>query len=173
MKKALILGGFALFLIGCGTQGNPKPGLQSDGSTYAGLYLQGVARGEYTSVLVNVGDLKITADGQELALSFSKETPDLAATGATSLANFRVPKGAQNIEVALRLDDWGGFEYGGDVSAKGAGYIDVRNPVMRFQAPVSWLQERGHAVVAFDRSRSLVPVSAGRLALVPQMQVLY
>jgi hypothetical protein len=172
MKKTIIPGALALFLAGCG-QSAVKPGLQSDGSVQATLYLQGVEPGHYTSVLVDVGSLKVAADGKELAVVFRKGTPDLAAAGSTAIGSFRIPNGTQNIDVTLRFDGWGGFEYGGDTSAKGAGDIDARVPAIHFQAPASWLYQRGHAVVSFDLSRSLVPVAAEHLALVPQFQVLY
>jgi hypothetical protein len=172
MKKTLIPGALALVVAGCG-QSQVRPGLQSDGSVQATLYLQGVEPGQYTSVLIDIGSLKIAADGKDLAVVFRRGTPDLAAAGSTAIGSFRIPAGAQNVDVTLRLDDWGGFEYGGDVSAKGAGDIDVRVPAIHFQAPVSWISQRGHAVVSFDLSRSLVPVAAEHLALVPQFQVLY
>ncbi|MGZ6142148.1 MAG: hypothetical protein ACXWLM_02360 [Myxococcales bacterium] len=171
MNKTLMVLAAAI-LAACGSQ-EIKPGLQADGTVQAELLLKGATPGGYTTVLLDVGDVKVMADGVALPLVFSTRRPNLAAGGTSPVATFRVPKGAQNIDVTVRLDDFGGFVYGGDLAPRGSGMIDARNQVVHFTAKAAWLYDRGHAVVVFDLARSLQPMAAERLAFLANAQIQY
>jgi hypothetical protein len=78
-----------------------------------------------------------------------------------------VPEGVDRVKVEVEFDDFGGYE-----EASGAGVIDTRGAPLRFEAPLAYLAERGHAVVHLDLGQSLQAQGEGRL-LLPSLDVRY
>ncbi|HLT30153.1 MAG TPA: hypothetical protein VK013_08915 [Myxococcaceae bacterium] len=145
----------------------PEPGVTQQGLR-ATLRLQGIGIGAYTAVLGQIRSVEVRVDGVEQEVRLERGSVDLARTGhAWKLATFTIPDGAREVSVALRFDDFGGYE-----SSAGAGMVDLRVPPLRFSAPAENFIEHRHAVVHLDVARSLLDRGEGRL-LLPSFQVHY
>ncbi|HEX8820160.1 MAG TPA: hypothetical protein VF794_09565 [Archangium sp.] len=178
MKKLMLsaLGAAFLCLAGCGGEARteatgPRPDFPEDlqGQRFE-LRLKGVNNPGYTSALVQVRRLTVTSvDGQPLA-SRLKTRQALELTNPEHshlLGRFVVPEGVERVNVEVELDDFGGYE-----GASGGGVIDTRVAPLRFEAPVAYLAERGHAVVHLDLGQSLQTLGESRL-LLPSLDVRY
>jgi hypothetical protein len=73
----------------------------------------------------------------------------------------------EKVRVEVELDDFGGYE-----GTSGGGVIDTRVAPLRFEAPVTYLAERGHAVVHLDLGQSLQAQGEAKL-LLPSLDVRY
>jgi hypothetical protein len=124
------------------------------------------------AVLLQVASLEVTADGKALPVSLAAEPMDLVNQNEAFLAGrFQVAHAVTRVHVKLKLDSFGGWE-----NPNGAGSIDARGAAIEFDAPVSSLEQRHHAVVQVDVSRSLVDVGRageGRKLFLPQLEVAY
>ncbi|MFL5350106.1 MAG: hypothetical protein ACJ8AT_35460 [Hyalangium sp.] len=133
------------------------------------LRLTGTNAGTTSTVLLGVRDIRVAYAGRELRVDMAKEPMDLSDGQRTWLAGtFDVPAEADTIQVALYLDDYGGF-----VDAAGSGEIDARGLPIRFEAPVKRLRASGRAVVSLDLGRSLMDAGEERKVLLPQYGVSY
>ncbi|PTL84667.1 hypothetical protein [Vitiosangium sp. GDMCC 1.1324] len=180
MKKLLMLltvGTAALVLGGCGGESRmrespgPRPDFPADaqGQRFE-LRLKGVNNPGYASALVQVRRVSIsTVEGQPLPVRLKARFPmDLTQPEQAHLLGlFLVPEGVDRVRVEVEFDDFGGYE-----EASGGGVIDTRVAPLRFEAPVAYLAERGHAVVHLDLGQSLRPLGDARL-LLPSLDVRY
>jgi hypothetical protein len=133
------------------------------------LRLRGVNAQGYDSVLVPIQSLQVSAAGQALPVRLMARTVDMTAPEhAYLVGTFFVPEGIERVEVALTLDEYGGWEQGGR-----AGALDTRMAPLRFEAPVDALSLRGRAVLALDVGRSLQPVDRAERLLLPRLEVNY
>jgi len=136
-------------------------------TTEATLAVTGVNPVEFRTALLAFGDVEITADGQQLPATVDKALADLAKGEELSL-RLPVPENAQQIEVRIAFDQYGGFDAG-----RYAGHIDTRGTMMKFVVPARELIDGGKAVVQLDLGRSLAGVDPERLTLLPQYTVHY
>jgi hypothetical protein len=179
MKKLMlsVVGAAALMLGGCEGESRmrevpgPRPDFPEEvqGQRFE-LRLKGVNNPGYTSALVQVRRLSVTTvDGQTLPVRLKSRFPmDLTQTEQAHLLGlFVVPEGVDRVQVEVELDDFGGYE-----EASGGGVIDTRVAPLRFEAPLAYLAERGHAVVHLDLGQSLRAQGEGRL-LLPSLDVRY
>ncbi len=133
------------------------------------LRLRGIASSQYTNVLLDVDRVSVAADGQALAVTPPQSRMDLSDTTIGWVAGeFDVPAGARNVQVALRFDEFGGYE-----GAGGAGAIDARTVPVKLEAEVAELAIHNKMVVQLDVGRSLVAAGAERRLLLPYLSVAY
>jgi hypothetical protein len=181
MKKLMLsaLGALGLALSACGgsehlspvTEAAPRtapaPGMES-GQRFE-LRLRGLNAEGYSSVLVPIRSLTVTAGGRRLPVQLVARTVDLSAKDHAHLVgHFFVPEGVDRVQVALALDDFGGWEKG-----EQGGSLDLRGAPLRFEAPVDSLTQRGRAVVQLDVERSLVSRAHEERLLLPTLKVNY
>jgi hypothetical protein len=179
MKKLMlsVLGAAALVMGGCGGESRmrevpgPRPDFPEEvqGQRFE-LRLKGVNNPGYASALVQVRRVSVTTvDGQSLPVRLkSRFAMDLSQTEqAYLLGLFVVPEGVDRVKVEVEFDDFGGYE-----GASGDGVIDTRVAPLRFESPVAYLAQRGHAVVHLDLGQSLQTQGEGRL-LLPSLDVRY
>jgi hypothetical protein len=178
MKKLMLsaLGAAALCLAGCGdvrtreaTEPRPDFPEELQGQRFA-LRLKGVNNPGYTSALVQVRRITVTTvDGQALPSRLkTRQALELTNPEHSHLVGrFVVPDGVAKVRVEVELDDFGGYE-----GASGGGVIDTRVAPLRFEAPVTYLAERGHAVVHLDLGQSLQAQGEAKL-LLPSLDVRY
>jgi hypothetical protein len=177
MKKLMLsaLGAAVLCLAGCGEARpeatGPRPDFPEDlqGQRFE-LRLKGVNNPGYTSALVQVRRVTVTtADGQALPSRLkTRQALELTNPEHSHLVGrFVVPEGVEKVSVEVELDDFGGYE-----GASGGGVIDTRVAPLRFEAPVTYLAERGHAVVHLDLGQSLQAQGEAKL-LLPSLDVRY
>ena len=173
MKKLMLSVLGALALAGCGQvpEAGPRPDFPEDlRGQRINLRLKGVNNPGYTSALVHVRRVSVlSSDGQALPSRLkAREAVDLTAPEHSHLiGRFVVPEGVERVTVEVEFDDFGGYE-----AASGGGVIDTRVAPLRFEAPVSYLSERGHAVVHLDLGQSLQAQGESRLFL-PSLDVRY
>lgn len=133
----------------------------------ATLRIKGEPQEIFTSLLARVRDVEVRVDGvQVVPASKNAEWMNLAnSEHAWMAAQFSVPEGASEVEFTIYLADFGAFEAGSR-----AAHFDARGVPIRFSAPVSEIQKRGHAVVHLDLERSLVEYQ-GQALLRPALRV--
>jgi hypothetical protein len=179
MKKLMlwvVLGAAVLTLVGCGegqtravTEPRPDFPEELQGQRFD-LRLKGVNNPGYSSALVHVRRVSVfTAEGQPLPSRLKvRQAVNLTAPEHSHLiGRFVVPEGVERVAVEVELDDFGGYEV-----ASGGGVIDTRVAPLRFEAPVAYLSERGHAVVHLDLGQSL-RAQEESLLLLPSLDVRY
>lgn len=178
MKKQMLsaLGAAVLALAGCDggqVRGVTEPGSEAPAEVQGPQYelrLKGVNNPGYASALVQVRRVSITTpEGQALPVQLKARFPmDLTQTEqAYLLGTFPVPEGVDRVAVEVEFDDFGGYEQG-----SGGGVIDTRVAPLRFESPLAYLSQRGHAVVHLDLSQSLRAQGESRLML-PSLDVRY
>jgi hypothetical protein len=133
------------------------------------LRLRGIATSEYSAVLVKLKDVRVTADGQKLAVTPPKRLMNLADTSVGWIAGeVTMPAWAKSIHIAITLDDFGAFE-----SAGGNGEIEARTRPIEFDASLENVAIHHKAVVLVDLERSLLAIAADRKVLLPVLSVAY
>lgn len=178
----MLMGLVSLLTVGCGDAGlrslPPAPKApaptsvtptQTVPTTQAELRIQGDdAQGEH--VLLRVTQAEVTLYGRRLLVTQPRQDVlDLGNTDqAWLLGTFQVPSTVDTVHVRLSFDDFGGYE-----GPAGAGALDTRTRAIEFDAPVSSLALRGHAVVHLNLARSIVPEGSGRGLLLPVVKVEY
>jgi hypothetical protein len=179
MKKLMlsVLGAVALGLGGCSgasqTQETPGPRpdfpAEAQGQRFE-LRLKGVNNPGYASALVQVRRISVTTmEGEPLPVRLKSRFPmELTQTEQAHLVGlFLVPEGVERVKVEVAFDDFGGYE-----ADSGGGVIDTRVAPLRFEAPLAYLAERGHAVVHLDLAQSLQAQGEAKL-LLPSLDVRY
>jgi hypothetical protein len=179
MKKLMLsaLATAALALSACGDAVPPameepsQPITRPSPDTVPGQRFELRLRGEnaagYDTVLVPIRSVEVTAGGQPLPVSLVAGTVNLAAKDhAHLLGTFFVPQGVDQVQVALTLDSFGGWEQGSR-----AGSLDTRGAPLRFEAPVDSLTQRGRAVVVLDVEQSLLSAGKAERLLLPNLTV--
>lgn len=162
MKRTLGL--LAVLALGCGQS---SPSVQE--SRTVELRVLGTNTGRLLAALVEVKEVVVTAAGRPLKVSPGQSKIDLTnVSHAWLVGSFEMPKDVDQVHVAITLDDFGGWE-----ATYGAGYFDVRNSTIEFDAPVAWLAERNHATVHLDLQRSFVTDARGKQFLMPNLMVQY
>ena len=128
------------------------------------------AGGGLDAVLVAVKDFVVTTpDGKPLPTHPGQRNVDLARAGqAWLLGTVDLPADLERVRVAVKLDDYGGWQ-----GAGGAGALAARNTTLRFDAPLAWLAEHRMATVALDLDASLVDDGPERRTLVPRLRIEY
>jgi hypothetical protein len=123
----------------------------------------------FAKLLLSATDVRVTADGIPVTVDLVGSLIDLAdMANAAKVASFHLPEGAQNVEFVVELAPAGGFETKTD-----SGWVDTRQTELRFTSSAANLVEKGKAVIVFDAAKSVVPVEAGTVALVPMFRVRY
>lgn len=124
----------------------------------------------FTSAIVGIREIAFGVDGQLLPRARAVASNfDLANSGQAWLVGYvDVPLNAEQVDVVVKLDDFGAYEREQEIGA-----IDMRGPALHFVAPVASLNVRGRAVIRMDLSRSIVPTGQGAYALVPTWVVNY
>lgn len=181
MKKLMLsaLGAAALALSACGgseplspvTESGPKtiPAEGMEPGQRFELRLRGMNAEGYHSVLVPIRSFTVTAGDRRLPVQLVARTVDLSSKDhAYLVGHFFVPQGVDRVQVSLALDDFGGWERGGQ-----GGSLDLRGAPLRFEAPVDSLTQRGRAVVQLDVGRSLLPRAHEERLLLPTLKVNY
>lgn len=179
MKKLMlsVLGAVALGMAGCEgaprtqEETGPRPDFpaEAQGQRFE-LRLKGVNNPGYASALVQVRRLSVTTvEGEPLPVRLKSRFPmELAQEEQAHLVGlFLVPEGVERVKVEVTFDDFGGYE-----NASGGGVIDTRVAPLRFEAPLTYLAERGHAVMHLDLGLSLQPQGEAKL-LLPSLDVRY
>jgi hypothetical protein len=178
MKKLMLsaMGAVALVLASCGEgsrteASGPRPDFPEElqGERFE-LRLKGVNNPGYASALVQVRRISVTtAEGDSLPTRLkSRQSMDLTnPEQAYLIGRFVVPEGVDRVKVEVEFDDFGGYE-----DASSGGVIDTRVAPLRFESPVEYLAERGHAVVHLDLGQSLHAQGESRL-LLPSLDVRY
>ncbi|QRN96763.1 hypothetical protein JRI60_48610 [Archangium violaceum] len=179
MKKLMLsaMGAVALVLASCGEAGRtqeapgPRPDFPEElqGQRFE-LRLKGVNNPGYASALVQVRRISVTTmEGYSLPTRLkSRQSMDLTnPEQAYLIGRFVVPEGVDRVKVEVEFDDFGGYE-----DAASGGVIDTRVAPLRFESPVAYLAERGHAVVHLDLGQSLRAQGEARL-LLPSLDVRY
>ena len=121
-----------------------------------------------SGLFLGMKDVKVFAGGKELAVSAPRDAVmNLAnATHAWELGRFTVPAGTTSVQVAMQIDDYGGFE-----SAGRSGTVNARTAPITFEATAEQLAVHGHAVVHLNVDRSLFDVGNGERLLLPKVTV--
>src|SRR5690242_10030348 len=168
MKKLMlsVLGAVVLGLAGCGGESRTR---EARGQRFE-LRLKGVNHPGYTSALVQVRRISVTTvEGEALPVRLkSRQAMELTQSEHSHLVGlFLVPESVDRVRVEVEFDDFGGYEEG-----SGGGVIDTRVAPLRFEAPVTYLAERGHAVVHLDLEQSLQAQGESKL-LLPSLDVRY
>jgi hypothetical protein len=181
MKKLMLsaLGAAALALSACGDPERLAPVAEATPRTLPAegmvpgqrfeLRLRGMNAEGYSVVLVPIRSLSVSAGPTRLPVRLAARTVDLSARDHAHLVgHFFVPEGVEQVQVALSLDDFGGWEQG-----EQGGSLDTRGAPLRFEAPVDSLARRGRAVVLLDVGRSLLPRDEVERVLLPALKVNY
>ncbi|WPB76592.1 hypothetical protein KYC5002_47345 [Archangium violaceum] len=178
MKKRMlsVLGAVALGLGGCGGASRTEttgPGqdfpADAQGQRFE-LRLKGVNNPGYDSALVQVRRISVTTvEGEALPVRLKSRFPmELTQAEQAHLVGFfLVPEGVARVKVEVMFDDFGGYEEGA-----GGGVIDTRVAPLRFEAPLTYLSERGRAVMHLDLKQSLQMQGEAKL-LLPSLDVRY
>ena len=144
------------------------PGQSASGLS-AQIRLLGVNTQAYSSFLVDVENVKAWADGRPLSVEVRPGTVDLTTPNQAFLVGtVTLPADAQNLHVAVQLDRYGGYE-----SPLENGEIDSRGAILRFDAPVTLLGQRNHAVINLNLGASLVSEGPQVRALMPKFELQY
>ncbi len=134
----------------------------------AELRIRPVSATGFTHLFVAPADISVTGGGQTLPVDVKGDVIDLANENqAWLVGTIGIPRGVDQLEVTLKLDDYGAFE-----SAGGNGEIRARRAPLTFSVPVALMVNK-KAVVELNVARSLVSTSAERFEVVPQYRILY
>jgi len=162
MKKLLLLAGVAIAIAGCTTEQSTGESIDVNRST---LSVDGVNRGELTSALMVLSDVRIVADGKTTSGTIENAKADLARGEEKLGARLAGLPASGEVEVQIQFDDFGGYSTGDE-----AGSIDTRGALVRFKARAEDLRQRG-ALVSIDLSRSVPTAVHERRAFVPHFDV--
>jgi hypothetical protein len=151
-------------LAGCGGDGSAER-IALD----AEVRLLGRNAAGYQAVLVEVKDLLITAGERQLAVTPGQTGIDLTRADEAWLAGaVAVPVGIEQIHVALRLDDFGGYQ-----AAPAAGSLDARTAPIEFDATLAQLGTHKMATVRVDLGASLVELGDDTRLLLPHLDLVF
>lgn len=156
----------SLFAFGCNQQGGETT---EPASSEAVLLIEGTNPGGFRSALLALSEAEVSADGRRLAASIDEARANLADIGEELSVRFSLPADAENVDVELAFDDYGGYD---TADGKG-GEIDARGTRIRFQLPARRIAACGQASLRLDLARSLVPRQAERRVLLPHYQLTY
>jgi len=166
--KLLVPLGIAAVAVGCGADQTRDIGTRPADRVFE-IRLLGQNEGELSAVLLPVASVTASTRGHQLDVQTVVDFMDLTATRqAWLLGRVSVPEGAPDVDISVRFDDAGGYEW-----SRGNGAVEARGAEVRWRAPVEWLRRNGHAVIQMDLKRSLVARGSDSARLIPSVTVSY
>jgi hypothetical protein len=169
MKNLLFMLGLAVAVGACDTGQVGEDALAPAPPQHVMLVLRGIGASDYANVLLDVKDVRVTADGRPVAVTPPQMRFDLAnPVQGWNFGELEVPATTQRVHVTMTFDDFGGFE-----GAAGAGEIDARVHPIEIDASMADLQLRGKILVNLNVARSLIATGTERRLLLPSLSVAY
>lgn len=147
----------------------PVPNLSPDEQVFE-VRIRGENIQDSQAFLMNIQELTAsTPEGKPLRMVEGQGFVDLANPNqAWLLGKVVVPKGVDQVKFSLLLDQYGGFAV-----TTAAGAIQGRGMPINWTAPLSWLEENGHAVVHLDLTRSLMQAKGETRWFIPALGIHY
>jgi hypothetical protein len=123
----------------------------------------------YDAVLVEVKDLLVTSGARQLPVTPGQTRIDLTRPEeAWLVGTVAIPQGVDPIHVALRLDDFGGYQ-----TTQAAGSIDARTAPIELDVARAELAGRKMATVRLDVGASLIDAGEGTRLLLPRLDLVF
>jgi hypothetical protein len=133
---------------------------------FAEIRMLGGGTHDFRSVTLGIERIAVEVNGAAADVRPDHRAIDLASTSASVLGRFALPARGSKVHVALTLAAEGSWTRVGS-----AGPIDARGIPITFDATAEPIIARGAVEIRIDLGTSLVPDGAGKLALLPNLDI--